>query len=335
MIKYIGSKRVLVPKIVEIVQEFGDVESVCDLFSGTSRVGHALKAAGYHVHANDLMAYAHVLAQTLVAANADEVDLEDLDSRLRRLNKLDGIDGYVTQRFAQEARFFQPHNARRIDAIRRAIEAEPKDLQAHLLTSLLLAADKVDSTVGVQMAYLKNWSDRSFREMELVRPNILSGTGEATNVDALELAASVGSDLAYLDPPYNQHSYLGNYHIWESLVRNDQPETYGKANKRVDCRTRPSPFNRRTEARSALEQLIGSIRSTYLVLSFSDEGHISLDEIKAIIGQWAGDYRAVEVPHRRHIGATIGIYNGRGERVGKVSHVVNREFLFIARRRRG
>ncbi len=281
------------------------------------------------------MAYAYVLAQTLVATDADAVDLEDLDARIAKLNQIEGVDGYVTSRYAGEARYFQPHNARRIDAIRTAIDDEPAHLQPLLLTALLLAADKVDSTVGVQMAYLKNWSDRSHREMELIRPSLLPGPGEATNQDALDLAPAIESDLVYLDPPYNQHSYLGNYHIWESLVRNDQPETYGKANKRVDCRTRPCAFNRRTEARAALEQLIGSIQSKHLVLSFSDEGHIRLDEIEAIIGRWAGDFRAVEVPHRRHIGATIGIYNGRGERVGKVSHVVNREFLFIASRRRG
>ena len=131
MIKYIGSKRVLVPRIVEIVREFGDVESVCDLFSGTSRVGHALKAAGFCVHANDLMAYAYVLAQTLVAADADAIDLSALDATLQRLNLVEGIDGYVTQRFAIEAQYFQTHNARRIDAIRTAIDREPQLTTLH------------------------------------------------------------------------------------------------------------------------------------------------------------------------------------------------------------
>ena len=31
-------------------------------------------------------------------------------------------------------------------------------------------------------------------------------------------AALDGIDLAYVDPPYNQHSYLGNYHVWETLA---------------------------------------------------------------------------------------------------------------------
>ena len=43
-------------------------------------------------------------------------------------------------------------------------------------------------------------------------------------------------DLMYLDPPYNQHRYFTNYHVWETLVRWDEPEHYGIACKRVDAR---------------------------------------------------------------------------------------------------
>ncbi len=40
----------------------------------------------------------------------------------------------------------------------------------------------------------------------------------------------------YLDPPYNQHRYFTNYHVWETLVRGDEPEHYGIACKRLDAR---------------------------------------------------------------------------------------------------
>ena len=46
-----------------------DVRTVLDLFSGTARVGHALKARGYRVHANDHNAYAAALATCYVAAD--------------------------------------------------------------------------------------------------------------------------------------------------------------------------------------------------------------------------------------------------------------------------
>jgi len=34
--------------------------------------------------------------------------------------------------------------------------------------------------------------------------------------------------------------------------------------------------------------------------------------------------------HKRYIGAVIGVYNPRGEKVGTTSHTENTEFLFVA-----
>ena len=64
----------------------------------------------------------------------------------------------MTETFSHEARFFQPHNAARIDAVRDAIDAEYAEspLFPLLLTSLIEAADRVDSTTGVQMAYVSS-----------------------------------------------------------------------------------------------------------------------------------------------------------------------------------
>ena len=73
VIKYIGSKRTLVPVILEAISQAAGARSVIDLFSGTSRVGHALKAAGYQVFANDHNAYAATLARCYVQADAEDV----------------------------------------------------------------------------------------------------------------------------------------------------------------------------------------------------------------------------------------------------------------------
>ena len=98
-----------------------------------------------------------------------------------------------------------------------------------LLTSLLEAADRVDSTCGVQMAYVKQWAPRSFNALELrmpaVLPRVAAGPCRALRMDANAAVRELDDvDVAYLDPPYNQHSYLSNYHVWESLVLWDAPE---------------------------------------------------------------------------------------------------------------
>ena len=70
MIKYIGSKRLLVPHIVRAMSAFPESGRVLDLFSGTSRVARGLKESGRHVIANDHLAYAATLARCYVQADA-------------------------------------------------------------------------------------------------------------------------------------------------------------------------------------------------------------------------------------------------------------------------
>lgn len=342
MIKYLGSKRTLIPVILDAVRSVAGVRTVLDLFSGTSRVGHALKAAGYRVLANDHNAYAETLARCYVEADALDVllDAERLVSEFNaRLRGGWSEPGYVTETFCVRARYFHPRNGARIDAVREAIAARglPPDLEAVMLASLLEAADRVDSTTGLQMAYLKDWAPRALRDLELRVPDVLPraehGKGRATRLDALAAAERLEADLVYLDPPYNQHSYLGNYHVWESLVRWDKPEVYGVACKRVDVRTRRSEFNSRPRAAEALRRVLSALRARAVVLSFSDEGFLARDEIEAMLGSlWGGRarVRTIENGFRRYVGARIGIYNPRGERVGRVGHLTNTEYVYVA-----
>jgi adenine-specific DNA-methyltransferase len=334
MIKYLGSKRTLLPLIVDTVDSLENVRSVVDLFSGTSRVGHALKNAGYRVLSNDHNAYAATLARCYVQADASMA--EEAQPLLDQLQSLAPEPGYFTQHFCENSRFFKPENGARIDAMREAIASWSlsEELEAVLLTSLMEAADRVDSTTGVQMAYLKAWAKRAHNPIALRMPKLLpqasAGKGQAHQLEALQAAASLSADLVYLDPPYNQHKYVGNYHIWESLVLWDKPEVYGVACKRVDVRDRKSPFNSKPRFRAHFEALIQAIDARYLVLSFSNEGFLGRDDMLEILSN-RGEVQVIERDFKRYVGALIGIHNPAGERVGQVSHTRNKEFLFVVR----
>ena len=67
MIKYIGSKRTLVPLIRAVAAQL-PVRTACDLFAGTTRVGQALRSLGITVHSNDLATYSEVLGQAYIVA---------------------------------------------------------------------------------------------------------------------------------------------------------------------------------------------------------------------------------------------------------------------------
>ncbi len=332
VIKYIGSKRTLVPLIVDVAGRLPGVTTVCDLFTGTTRVAQGLKRAGFQVTANDLATYSEVLATCYIAADGAAVDRHAVRAKLDHLAALPGVDGYFTETFCVRSRFFQPHNGRRIDAIRPEIDRVADDPieRAILLTSLMEAADRVDSTTGLQMAYLKRWAPRAHNDLELRVPDLIDGAGRASRHDANAMARTTrGSfDLVYVDPPYNHHSYFSNYHIWETLIRDDAPETYGVACKRTDCRTTKSPYNSKRRAHEAFADLVGAVRAPYLLVSFNDEGHLPAGEIVGLLGQ-RGDVAAVPVDFKRYVGAQIGIHGPGGDRVGEVGRLRNTEYLFL------
>jgi adenine-specific DNA-methyltransferase len=334
MIKYLGSKRALLPPIIEAVKLLlPEGGAVCDLFSGTARVGHALKGQGFQVWSNDHNAYAHALATTYVQADR-EVWADRVAAVLADLAQTAPKAGWFTKTFCEDARFFHPDNGARIDAMRDRIEAmelEP-ELKAIALVSLMEAADRVDSTAGVHMAYMKSWAPRALRPLSLRIPDLLpavaGGPCKATHADALEIAEQFEGDLVYLDPPYNQHSYLGNYHVWESLVLWDKPETYGVANKRIDVRTRKSAFNSKPGIGPALEAVVGAIKAPNLIVSFNDEGYLSREQLVRMLSA-RGHVQVVEIARPRYVGARIGIHSPKGEKVGTVGRLRNVEYLFL------
>ncbi len=329
MIKYLGSKRLLLPRLVEVISA-GGARTALDLFAGTSRVGHALKLAGMQVHANDHNAYAHTLAACHVAADARRW-CAPAERLLGELQQVAPHAGWFTELYAVRSRYLQPANAAKAEAIRARIAAlalEPP-LEAIALTSLIEAADRVDSTVGVQMAYLKQWSRRSANPLTLRVPEMVGGEGStASCLDAREAALLHEADVAYLDPPYNQHSYAGNYHVWETLVRFDEPEVYGIACKRTDVRERVSPFNRRASIEAAFADVLAAVRARRIVVSFSDEGNLSLVRLRELLAT-RGVVTEASVDHPRYIGHRLGVFNPQGERVGEPGPARNREHLFV------
>ena len=334
MIKYLGSKRRLVPVLGAIATVAG-ARRALDLFTGTTRVAQELKRRGAHVTAVDSARYAEVFAQCYVALDGAEVDSAAIEEALGDLMSRSAVDGYFTETFCVRSRFVQPDNGRRIDAMRDAIERDYRDSWMYpvLLTSLVEAADRVDSTTGVQMAYVKQWADRSYRPIMLRVPELVSGPGAALRADAVDAVTSLGPfDLAYLDPPYNQHRYFTNYHVWETLVAWDAPEHYGVACKRVDARdpSTRSVFNDRRAMPNAFAKVIRDVDAELVVASYNNESWVAIDELEAAGRARGGAVATLAFDSRRYVGAQIGIHNPDGEKVGRVSHLRNVEYLVCA-----
>jgi len=75
--------------------------------------------------------------------------------------------------------------------------------------------------------------------------------------------------------------------------------------------------------------VIDDLDADLLVVSCSSEGWVGVDELRA----WCEPRGHVEVigyDSRRYVGAQIGVFNPRGERVGEVSHLHNVEYLVLS-----
>ena len=181
------------------------------------------------------------------------------------------------------------------------------------------------------MAYLKSWAPRSYNELCLRLPEPVAGpAGTVSRLDANVLAPTLDVDLVYVDPPYNQHSFFSNYHVWETLVRWDAPASYGVANKRVDCRERRSAYNSKPAAPAALAELLGSLSVPVGARLGLRRGLPRRRRAGGRCSAGFGYVGRIDVEAKRYVGAQIGIYNPSGEKVGTVSRLRHRETLLLA-----
>lgn len=320
-VKYIGSKRALVPYILDTVKDLPKGDMI-DAFTGTTRVAQAFRKEGWNVTAGDLSWASEAYACLFLKTTPDI--LTELQTLVKELNELEGHDGWITKSYCDViaeggiVRVWKPMNGRKADAIRDKIEEWvttnriDRDMGLRLTALLILAMDAVDSTVGVQQAYLKDWSARSHNELRLTIPEgIVDGSvGSFLPGSCLEVTYPTAT-LAYLDPPYSPHSYATYYHIWDSITRWDKPEVCLKTNRRKDRtaghfdKTMKSPWNSKKGVKTAFEKLLDRLPVKYVLLSYSNESLLSLEDLKSIIQKYKS-YDVREIDYDRNIMSRIG-----------------------------
>lgn len=326
-IKYAGSKLKIIPYIIELIGQLSGVESVLDGFSGSTRVSQALAQSGYTVTANDLAVWSECMGKCyLLDGRSDEYYGEVIDY----LNSLSGYEGWFTENYGGEPddskRAFRAKNTRKLDAIRDEIERLKLDDidKSVVLTSLMLALDKVDNTMGHYVSYLNKWSARSNNDLVLRVPHRFGHGGVDNRVvrgDIFDLIGEQRSyDLAYFDPPYGSNNekmppsrvrYAAYYHIWTSVILNDRPKLFGKASRREDSRDNINggsvfeEFRREQSGRymvmEALERLITQTKARYLLISYSSEGRASREELMEIVNSNGRLVSVVEIDYKRNV----------------------------------
>lgn len=346
-IKYTGSKRRIIPYIVQITDELNGVKNVLDGFAGTTRVSQTFAKLGYNTTANDISVWSEVFGMCyLKAQNTDKFYREIIDY----LNELKGFDGWFTEYYGadevQNKKPFQRKNTKKLDAIREEIDR--LDLKWEdkcvILASLIYALDKVDSTLGHYAAYLNKWSPRSYNDLTLKLPKRFPITSENHVIrgDIFDTIAKNEYDFAYFDPPYGSNNekmppsrvrYASYYHIWKTVILNDKPDLFGNANRREDTRDTKaaSVFEefRKDEnghfiAMQALKKLMKETKSRYILLSYSSGGRATKEELHQIMTETGKLLKVVEIDYKKNVMGNMRRTNEWINSDGK-----HREFLFL------
>ena len=170
-----------------------------------------------------------------------------------------------------------------------------------LIASLIESADKVANTASVYEAFLKKLKKSAEKEMILEPIEILisqdSNNNKVYNEDCNKLIKKISGDILYIDPPYNKRKYDTNYHMLETIALYDNPRIKGKTGVRCET-TKKSKYCMKKEASQAFEDIIENANFKYILLSYNDEGIISIEEIKEIMSKY-GKYKCYEKKHRR------------------------------------
>lgn len=308
IITYLGNKRALLGFIGKGVQQVASRLGrrklrVWDAFSGSGIVARYLKQWASELFVNDLEDYSRVLNECYLS-NASEHDAELLQQSIHAVRETALADmrpGLVAELYAPqedtcirpgERVFFTRRNACYIDAARRAIDSLPLSMRAFALAPLLYEASVHNNTGGVFKGFYKdargigqfggqgrNALDRILRDIELPVP-IFSRFECPCHVmqqDARTAAHQLPElDLAYLDPPYNQHPYGSNYFMLNLVVKNERPRELSPVSG-IPADWNRSPYNKRAHAAQELFSLVEECPARFILISYNSEGFVPCD----------------------------------------------------------
>ena len=333
---YIGSKYSLINFLTETIETVVEHKNnkknyiFADLFAGTGVVGSKFKELGYNVISNDIQYYSYAINKHLIE-NSENIEISS--ETLEKLNNMEGIEGFIYNNYCSggsERNYFSDYNGKKCDAMRIEIEElynEKKISQGqyfYLLASLINSIDKYANTASVYGAFLKHIKKSAQKELIFECLPIIIGKrkGKAYNEDANLLIKKIKGDILYLDPPYNSRQYSANYHILETVAKNDNPEIKGKTGLRVD-NVKSKWCSKRT-VKEVFEDLIKNAKFKYIFLSYNNEGLMSFDEIEQILGKY-GNYKLYSQEYKRFRADKAHLRNHKADKTIEYLHCLEKK----------
>lgn len=296
--RYIGSKARLTQPLSTAIRPFlGDGGRFVDAFAGTGAVAAAAADEGWPVWVNDALVSATIMSQArlLAAVEAEFASLGGYDAAVQSLNGVAPTSGYFHATYSPESGRNDPNgivrmylsesNACKLDAIRARISewrvsgSINQNEEALLLADLIGAVNRVANIAGTYGCFMSRWQPNALRDLAIatrpLRAQSVDWKATVGNAEGLTVGAD---DLVYLDPPYTKRQYASYYHILESIVLDDKPKVEGVSGLRP-WQAKASAFCYKRKALRALIDTVTGYTCGQVILSYSSEGHVDLDDL--------------------------------------------------------
>lgn len=316
--RYLGNKTRLTDWIVgKIARVLPVGSSIADPMCGTASVSLALARAGYSVTAADALTFPVIHARTrLLAKQAPGFKaLGGYDKALEWMRSAAPVEGYFFQEFGEAGSpangraprlYFSATNAAHIDGIRAGIRKLATsgvltDVEhSVLLHHLILATNKVANISGTYGYFLRKLSRPALQPLTLdpIEFEWTPGDHVVFQGPVEEHALTLRADAVYLDPPYTKRQYAGNYHVLETLAREDEPVAAGDGGLRP-WTDQASDFCYRRNAGQAFRETLERLAVPHVFISYSEDGQVQEDELLSILSDF-GKVTLHELPHARY-----------------------------------
>ena len=336
LITYIGNKRKIIGEIekeIELISEkSGKEKLVCtDLFSGSGIVARMLKRHSSKLIVNDLENYSSVINSCYLINKKDfpKDECEYLRKKIEDSCRLEKLPGIISMNYAPqddnnikkgERVFYTHQNAVLIDTYRTLIDKFVPDekLRKFFLAPLITEASVHVNTSGVFKGFYKdkntgigcfgaagkNALTRIFGRIELKEPvfSNFESDLEIYQKDTVLLSKELKNlDIAYLDPPYNQHPYGSNYFMLNLILKNKLDVEISKISGITQGWNR-SVFNKPYSVLKSMEEIVSNLDSKFIVISYNSEGFISFDEMSEMLKKY-GKLKTVEIAYNTFRGS--------------------------------
>lgn len=325
---------------VNDLEKYSDIINSCYLTNKSSALEEKLRG----IHLDLLSEINRRVTKLEVSRNSGDFVIPGFISELYAPKDINNIQ-------KSDRCFYTPYNANYLDVARQEISRQvPAEYQNFFIAPLLSEASIHANTAGIFKGFYKNSKtgtgqfggngqnalSRITGKIQLLYPVFSNfecpfkvfrqnANDLVENPELYEALPDGASeyDVAYFDPPYNQHPYGSNYFMLNLLAEYNRPDE--EKISRVSGIPRDwnrSAYNKKKQVAQVFQNLVKNVKAKFVLISFNSEGFITKDEMTELMSS-CGTVTVLESDYNAF----------RGSRNLSERNIHVKEYLFLVDKR--